>query len=116
MEEDRIQTDLGIAADIEEAQIYEAFTSLGHQTSASAATRPSGSAPEEATPQAPQDGAMKQPKKRFVGRRAAAEAAAAKGDSGQGDGESGAVQREFLTFSLNPFSKTSFHILQALSL
>lgn len=67
MEEDRRLTDLGIAADIEEAQLAQA----------SEATQ-SGDAP------------VKQPKKRFVGRRAAAEAAAKNGVA-TSNGESGAV-------------------------
>ncbi|KAM6531890.1 Diphthamide biosynthesis protein 1 [Fusarium solani] len=77
MEEDRRQTDLGTAADIEEAQLAQASPSP---------------AETEATP-ATQNGAtpLKQPKKRFVGRRAAAEAAAKNGGSGA-SGESGAVQ------------------------
>ncbi|KAF5576242.1 diphthamide biosynthesis 1 [Fusarium pseudoanthophilum] len=73
MEEDRRQTDLGIAADIEEAQLA--------QTSQAPATQ---NEPETATP-------LKQPKKRFIGRRAAAEAAAKLGEPGE-SGESGAVQ------------------------
>jgi 2-(3-amino-3-carboxypropyl)histidine synthase len=61
MEADRAETDLGIAADIEEAQ-----------------------APEPVT---------RQPKKRFVGRRTAAEAAASKNGNGSGSIEdAGAVQ------------------------
>lgn len=60
MEEDRAQSDLGIAADIEEAQ----------------------------TPSP----ALKQPKKRFIGRRAAANAAVKNGASLE---ESGAVQGKF---------------------
>lgn len=59
MEADRLETDLGIAADIEEAQILRAQE---QQTSVSDTT--SG------------EGAIKQPKKRFVGRRTAAETAA----------------------------------------
>ncbi|CAM1504120.1 Fc.00g017110.m01.CDS01 [Cosmosporella sp. VM-42] len=66
MEEDRRQTDLGIAADIEEAQLSQAAEATQH-----------GDAP------------VKQPKKRFVGRRAAAEAAAKNGVTPKG--ESGAV-------------------------
>lgn len=61
MEDDRAETDLGIAADIEEAQ-----------------------APEPA---------VRQPKKRYVGRRTAAEAAASKNGNGSGSIEdAGAVQ------------------------
>lgn len=56
MEEDRAQTDLGIAADIEAAQLSE-----------SPPLPPADSAP------------LRQPKKRFVGRRAAD---AAKSDQG----------------------------------
>lgn len=73
MEEDRRQTDLGIAADIEEAQLA--------QTSQAPATQNEA---ETATP-------LKQPKKRFIGRRAAVEAAEKLGESGA-SGESGAVQ------------------------
>ncbi|KAF7556496.1 hypothetical protein G7046_g6283 [Stylonectria norvegica] len=64
------QTDLGIAADIEEAQLAPA--SPAAETTHDAET-------------------VKQPKKRFVGRRAAAEAAAKDGVAGSA-GESGAVQ------------------------
>ena len=61
MEDDRVQVDLGIAAEIEEVQIAE--------------------------------DAIKQPKKRFVGRRTAAEAAAAKaGSGGPSIEDSGAIQ------------------------
>ncbi|POS78004.1 diphthamide biosynthesis protein 1 [Diaporthe helianthi] len=61
MEDDRAETDLGIAADIEEAQ-----------------------APEPV---------VRQPKKRFVGRRTAAEASASKNGNGSGSTEdAGAVQ------------------------
>ncbi|KAG5968865.1 Diphthamide biosynthesis protein 1 [Claviceps arundinis] len=74
MEDDRAQVDLGIAADIEEAQL-------------------AAQAPE--SPQISQDALpgseTKQPKKRFVGRRAAAEAAAKAGFVGI-EGDSGAVQ------------------------
>ncbi|KAG8423271.1 Diphthamide biosynthesis protein 1 [Metarhizium acridum] len=72
MEDDRAQVDLGIAADIEEAQLTQA-----HQ-------------PEPTSDYTPQS-TTKQPKKRFVGRRAAAEAAAKNGTTGA-DGESGAIQ------------------------
>lgn len=88
MEDDRAQTDLGIAADIEEAQ---------HQASSPGNAHTPSALPAEAeaaqTPSQPQENGIKQPKKRFVGRRAATEAAVAK----QGDkpSESGAVQREF---------------------
>ncbi|KAG5953792.1 Diphthamide biosynthesis protein 1 [Claviceps sorghi] len=73
MEDDRAQVDLGIAADIEEAQLAEAHESL--ETNQGASKAPG----------------TKQPKKRFVGRRAAAEAAAKAGSSSTG-AESGAVQ------------------------
>ncbi|KAH6900108.1 putative diphthamide synthesis protein-domain-containing protein [Thelonectria olida] len=76
MEEDRLQSDLGIAADIEEAQLMA-------QSSHPAPTETETTTP---TGQAP----VKQPKKRFVGRRAAAEAAAKNGGSVT-TGESGAV-------------------------
>ena len=69
MEDDRRETDLGIAADIEEAQLAQA--------SQAAEAKQNGDAP------------VKQPKKRFVGRRAAAEAAAKNGVTP--NGESGAV-------------------------
>lgn len=65
MEEDRRQADLGIAADIEEAQLVQS----GHIVEA-------GDAP------------VKQPKKRFVGRRAAAEAAAKNGTVATNGGSS----------------------------
>ncbi|KAM0440802.1 hypothetical protein ACHAPT_000103 [Fusarium lateritium] len=74
MEEDRRQTDLGTAADIEEAQLAQASPSPATTTP----TTQNGATP------------LKQPKKRFVGRRAAAEAAAKNGGSGA-SGESGAV-------------------------
>lgn len=61
MEDDRAETDLGIAADIEEAQAPEPIA--------------------------------RQPKKRFVGRRTAAGAAASKNGNGAGSIEdSGAIQ------------------------
>ncbi|OTB04224.1 hypothetical protein M426DRAFT_59158 [Hypoxylon sp. CI-4A] len=63
MEEDRAQTDLGIAADIEEAH----------------APPPSSQTP------------LRQPKKRFIGRRAAANSAK-NGSDGPLNGENGAVQ------------------------
>jgi 2-(3-amino-3-carboxypropyl)histidine synthase len=71
MEEDRRQTDLGTAADIEEAQLAQASPSPAIENET------------EVTP-------LKQPKKRFVGRRAATEVAAKNGSSGAA-GESGAV-------------------------
>ena len=77
MEEDRAQTDLGIAADIEEAQNYEAAQRQ----------------PAPAQVEAGHENVVKQPKKRFVGRRAATEAGASKGATP--DGEAGAVQCEF---------------------
>lgn len=70
MEEDRRQADLGIAADIEEAQLLQAS-----QVTEAAQN---GDAP------------VRQPKKRFVGRRAAAEAAAKNGVVAA-NGGSGAV-------------------------
>jgi 2-(3-amino-3-carboxypropyl)histidine synthase len=62
MEEDRVEVDLGIAADLEEAHIAEK--------------------------------AIKQPKRRFVGRRTAAEAAtkSTNGQNGQSIEDSGAIQ------------------------
>ncbi|RGP79706.1 diphthamide biosynthesis 1 [Fusarium longipes] len=79
MEEDRRQTDLGTAADIEEAQLAQADPSpaIANETDSAAQTQ------NGATP-------LKQPKKRFVGRRAATEVAAKNGSSGA-VGESGAV-------------------------
>ncbi|KAF4997036.1 hypothetical protein FGRMN_4124 [Fusarium graminum] len=73
MEEDRRQTDLGTAADIEEAQLTQASSSPAIENET-----------ESSTP-------LKQPKKRFVGRRAATEAAAKNGVMGA-SGESCAVQ------------------------
>ncbi|OAA51475.1 diphthamide biosynthesis protein 1 [Metarhizium rileyi] len=70
MEDDRAQVDLGIAADIEEAQLAQALP------------QPSEDTPHPAT---------KQPRKRFVGRRAAAEAAEKNGTASNGAG-SGAIQ------------------------
>lgn len=74
MEEDRAQTDLGIAADIEEAQLAQAGASQNE------------SEQQSQTPET----VIRQPKKRFVGRRAATEAAAKNGNAVEG--ESGAVQ------------------------
>ncbi|KAM3509564.1 hypothetical protein MY11210_006254 [Beauveria gryllotalpidicola] len=74
MEDDRAQVDLGLAADIEESQLLQAQTAAQDNT-----IQPDGQEP-----------AVKQPKKRFVGRRAAAEAAAKNGV--QGTAESGALQ------------------------
>lgn len=83
MEEDRAQTDLGIAADIEEAQRYES-----EQILTSAPETVETAAPSQTSEQTP----IRQPKKRFVGRRAA-DAAAAKNGSTASSGEgSGAVQ------------------------
>ncbi|CAI6098525.1 unnamed protein product [Clonostachys chloroleuca] len=83
MEEDRAQTDLGIAADIEEAQRYES-----EQILTSAPETVETAAPSQTSEQTP----IRQPKKRFVGRRAA-DAAAAKNGSTASPGEgSGAVQ------------------------
>lgn len=70
MEEDRAQTDLGLAADIEESQLAQARET-----------------PAETEHSA--EPVARQPKKRFVGRRAATEAAA---KNGTAEGESGAVQ------------------------
>jgi hypothetical protein len=67
MEDDRVQVDLGIAAEIEEKQIHE--------------------------------NAVKQPKKRFVGRRAAAEAAKSSPGTTTSIEDSGAIQGNE-TFSL----------------
>ncbi|KAM3496910.1 hypothetical protein MY10362_009723 [Beauveria mimosiformis] len=74
MEDDRAQVDLGLAADIEESQLLQAQTAAQDDTIQLEGQEP----------------AVKQPKKRFVGRRAAAEAAAKNGV--QGTGESGALQ------------------------
>ncbi|KHN95846.1 diphthamide biosynthesis protein 1 [Metarhizium album ARSEF 1941] len=75
MEDDRAQVDLGIAADIEEAQLAQA-----HQA------EPTGD-------DVPRSNTPKQPKKRFVGRRAAAEAAERTRNGTTGaEGEGGAVQ------------------------
>jgi 2-(3-amino-3-carboxypropyl)histidine synthase len=74
MEDDRVQVDLGIAADIEEAQIITANASA------------SETATDETVP--------KQPKKRFIGRRAANEAAL-KNEQGPSGVDSGALQGEF---------------------
>lgn len=68
MEEDRAQTDLGIAADIE----------ASHREEEEAAAQP----------------ALKQPKKRFVGRRTAAEAAAKNGGSNGSIEDSKSIQGE----------------------
>ncbi|PHH92865.1 hypothetical protein CDD83_4008 [Cordyceps sp. RAO-2017] len=75
MEDDRAQTDLGTAADIEESQRMRA-------------------AADEQAPQQDGASAVKVPKKRFVGRRAAAEAAAAAAADGgaAAEGGSGVIQ------------------------
>ena len=68
MEDDRVEVDLGLAAEIEEVHIAEE--------------------------------AVKQPKKRFVGRRTATEAAAAKaGSSNAAIEDAGAVQGMLLTMT-----------------
>lgn len=90
MEEDRAQTDLGIAADIEEAQNYEAAAAAAAAAAAWQST-PSPAETETEPGQTAQQNGIRQPKKRFVGRRAATEAAAAKG-AGSPDQSSGAVQ------------------------
>jgi 2-(3-amino-3-carboxypropyl)histidine synthase len=73
MEDDRAQVDLGIAADIEEAQLTQAYES--HPTNDDDNSQTT----------------TKQPKKRFVGRRAAAEAAA-KNATISTEAGSGAIQ------------------------
>ncbi len=78
MEDDRAQVDLGIAADIEESQMAQAESS--HYASTQ--------------PQDQHQPAVKQPKKRFVGRRAAAEASSKNGGEAAA-GESGALQGLF---------------------
>ncbi|KAK3177725.1 Diphthamide biosynthesis protein 1 [Lecanicillium sp. MT-2017a] len=72
MEDDRAQVDLGLAADIEESQMAQAESS-------------------HTQPQDQEQPTVKQPKKRFVGRRAAAEAVSKKGGEAA-TGESGALQ------------------------
>lgn len=79
MEDDRAQVDLGLAADIEESQMAQAQSS-------------------HTQPQDQEQPTVKQPKKRFVGRRAAAEAASKNGGEAA-TGESGALQGKRLTFS-----------------
>ncbi|KZZ91387.1 diphthamide biosynthesis protein 1 [Moelleriella libera RCEF 2490] len=82
MEDDRVQVDLGIAADIEEAQLAQAHDTESNNGDASQTTTTTTTA-----------NARKQPKKRFVGRRAAAAAAAASQNDQTGtEGGSGAVQ------------------------
>uniref|UniRef100_A0A8H7TRG4 Uncharacterized protein n=1 Tax=Bionectria ochroleuca TaxID=29856 RepID=A0A8H7TRG4_BIOOC len=78
MEEDRAQTDLGIAADIEEAQRYES-----EQILTSAPETVETAAPSQTSEQTP----IRQPKKRFVGRRAADAAAAKNGSTASSGGE-----------------------------
>ncbi|KAF4449166.1 diphthamide biosynthesis protein 1 [Fusarium austroafricanum] len=78
MEEDRRLTDLGTAADIEEAQLAQTSPSPAIENETQSAAQ------NEATP-------LKQPKKRFVGRRAATEAAEKNGAPGA-PGPSGTVQ------------------------
>jgi 2-(3-amino-3-carboxypropyl)histidine synthase len=72
MEDDRVQVDVGIAAELEEIHITQ--------------------------------NAVKQPKKRFVGRRAAAEATA-KSSAGQSSAsieDAGAIQGMFSLGTVNP--------------
>ena len=107
MEEDRAQTDIGLAADIEEQHREEDLekalaeqetteTEAGSKEAPEPPTPPSppqpqGEAPsgetdfiqnataqatEQSTSETPGKPTLKQPKKRFIGRRAAAEAAA----------------------------------------
>jgi 2-(3-amino-3-carboxypropyl)histidine synthase len=95
MEEDRLQTDLGLAADIEESQLTQAGASF------------------DATPTADEDSppAVKQPKKRFVGRRTAAAAEAAKGDAATApDSETGALQSQFPVHTLD--ASHTHHIIR----
>lgn len=77
MEADRLQTDIGLAADIEEAQILQAQEQQQYSTTT--------------TDTHSQDATVKQPKKRFIGRRAAAEVAAKNGVA-ETTSESGAIQ------------------------
>lgn len=88
MEADRLETDLGIAADIEEAQILRAQEQQ--------ATK-SDTANGEAT--------TKQPKKRFVGRRTAAEAAAKNDVTGSAASSSTAVESTSLLSLSSYFDK-----------
>ncbi|MBV1838907.1 hypothetical protein KUA11_17200 [Acetobacter estunensis] len=79
MEDDRAQVDVGLAADIEESQMAQLETPQHTPTN--------GESQNQEHP------TVKQPKKRFVGRRAAAEAASRNGGDGDGvNGESGALQ------------------------
>lgn len=84
MEDDRALVDLGAAADIEEARL-EVHGADNDTT-------------KDETP------ALRQPKRRFVGRRAADEAAAAKGSTEEGG--SGAVQGMLRLFDID---KPHFH-------
>lgn len=79
MEDDRALVDLGAAADIEEARL-EVHTADNEATKDEAPT-------------------TRQPKRRFVGRRAADEAAAAKGTTEEGG--SGAVQSMLRLFNIH---------------
>ncbi|KAI6781821.1 Diphthamide biosynthesis protein 1 [Emericellopsis cladophorae] len=85
MEEDRAQTDLGIAADIEEAQRHEEASESQPPAEPSV---PSVSGTQQ--PPKSAENVVRQPKKRFVGRRTAAEASSKAKDGGAG-GEAGAV-------------------------
>lgn len=90
MEEDRLATDLGIAADIEESQLAQA----GYTPPTTDSLPPQ--APSDDAPAAPNSAAsmgVRQPKKRFIGRRAAAEAAATQGEGGASS-DSKAIQSE----------------------
>ena len=86
MEEDRALTDLGIAADIEEAQ---------RQAEQSISSTATSSTPADTETEAQsQQPATRQPKKRFVGRRAADAAAAAQNAGSDATASSTAVGRE----------------------
>lgn len=128
MEEDRAQTDIGIAAEIEEREREEELEKLAQK--AAVANEADGEQPQQScSPGPPRNGAetptsetdftrdgphpatvsateplseqeppagaekpaLKQPKKRFIGRRAAAEAAAARVAPGVSLEESGAM-------------------------
>lgn len=93
MEEDRLQADLGLAADIEESQLAQAGASM-HPA-------PDGTLPEETA-------TIRQPRKRFVGRRTAAAEAAKTGSDASipTTSDSGAVQREYLTHLMGAYSET----------
>lgn len=90
MEDDRAQVDLGIAADIEEAQLAQAHES------------------QQSNEQVPHAPVTKQPKKRFVGRRAAAEAAAKNGPVST-EAESGAVQGRLLLTGTSHYVEACGH-------